>query len=192
MFRIRCVHDAFLPINRNAIAQVQDIIRLQFSDVMAPEILALPEKLLNPMKYNFRSVLYVWDDRKGQVKGFALFSAEPTLGFGFLDLIALSSSSKGGGVGAALYQRVQEECASHGFDWLFFESMTDLKQDYPDTKKLKENKARMRFYESIGARPVMGTDYELPRKANDGNAYYLMDDDEHHGASLDSDRAQRV
>ncbi len=192
MFRIRCVQDALLPINKNAISQVQDIIREQFSDVADFKIREIPEKLLNPMKFNFRSVLFVCDDRKGRVKGFVLFSAEPTLGFGFLDLIALSSTSKGGGVGAALYQRVQEECVSLGFNWLFFESMTDLASDYPDKIQLKENKARMRFYERLGARPVIGTDYEKPRKANDGNAYFLMADNLDSGRSLDQDTAKKI
>lgn len=185
MFRIRCVQDTLLPINRNAIAQVQDIIRAQFSDMADSKIREIPEKLLNPMKFNFRSLLFVCDDRKGRVKGFALFSAEPTLRFGFLDIIALSSASKGGGVGAALYQRVQEECVSLGFNWLFFETMTDLASDFPDKARLKENKARMRFYERLGARPVIGTDYEQPRKANADNAYFLMADDLDSGGSLD-------
>ena len=184
MFRIRCVHDALLPINKSAIEQVQEIIRGQFDDVLDSKIREIPEKLLNPMKFNFRTILFVCDDRKGNVKGFALFSAEPTLGFGFLDLIALSSISKGGGVGAALYQRVQEECVSLGFDWLFFESMTDLAQDYSDKAMLKENRARMRFYERMGARPVIGTSYEMPRKANAGNAYFLMADDLDSGREL--------
>lgn len=192
MFRIRCVHDTLLPINKNAISQVQDIIRAQFSDMADSKIREIPEKLLNPMKFNFRSVLFVCDDRKGRVKGFALFSAEPTLRFGFLDIIALSSSSKGGGVGAALYQRVQAECVSLGFNWLFFESMTDLATDYPDKTQLKENKARMRFYERLGARPVMGTRYEMPRKANADNAYFLMADDLDSDQSLDLDAAKKM
>jgi len=182
MFRIRCIHDSLLPVNRDAIAQVQDIIRAQFSDIADYTIREIPEKLLNPMKFDFRSVLFVCDDRKGRVKGFALFSAEPTIGFGFLDIIALSSTSKGGGVGAALYQRIKEECVNLKFDWLFFECMTDSVQDYPDADILKENRARMRFYERLGARPVIGTLYERPRKANDNNAYFLMAD------NLDSER----
>lgn len=192
MFRIRCVHDTLLPINKNAISQVQDIIRAQFSDMADTKIREIPEKLLNPMKFNFRSVLFVCDDRKGRVKGFALFSAEPTLRFGFLDIIALSSSSKGGGVGAALYQRVQEECVSLGFNWLFFESMTDCATDYPGKTQLKENKARMRFYERLGARPVMGTRYEMPRKANADNAYFLMADDLDSGQPLGQDVAKKM
>jgi acetoin utilization deacetylase AcuC-like enzyme/GNAT superfamily N-acetyltransferase len=192
MFRIRCVHDTLLPINRDAIEQVQQIIREQFSDMADFKIREIPEKLLNPMKFDFRSLLFVCDDRKGRVKGFALLSVEPTLHFGFLDLIALSSSSKGGGVGAALYQRVQEECVSLGFNWLFFECMSDLARDNPDKNKLKENRARMRFYERMGARPVVGTLYERPRKANYDNAYLLVADDLDSGHTLDQDTARKA
>ncbi len=191
MFRIRRIHDTFLPVNRDAVAQVQQIIREQFSDVADYKIREIPEKLLNPMKFDFRSVLFICDNRKGKVKGFALFSAEPTLGFGFLDIIALSSGSKGGGVGAALYSRVQEECVSLGFHWLFFECMTDSKGDYPDSAQLKENKSRLRFYERMGARPVMGTKYERPRKANDDNAYFLMADNLDSECSLDNESARK-
>lgn len=192
MFRIRRIHDTFLPVNRDAVAQVQQIIREQFSDIADYKIREIPEKLLNPMKFDFRSVLFVCDNRKGRVKGFALFSAEPVLGFGYLDIIALSGDSKGGGVGAALYSRVQEECVSLGFDWLFFECMTDVKDDYPDITQLKENKSRLRFYERMGARPVIGTEYERPRKANDDNAYFLMADNLDHEHTLDNENARKI
>ncbi|MDH4321869.1 MAG: GNAT family N-acetyltransferase, partial [Desulfobulbaceae bacterium] len=155
MFRIRRIQDALLPINRNAIQQVQQIIRTQFQDLDDRKVREIPEKLHNPMKYDFRSVLFVCDDRKGRVKGFALFSAEPEFRFGFLDLIALPNVAKGGGLGAALYQRVQEECVSLGFKWLFCECLTDLPQYNPDPATLLENRKRLRFYERLGARPVM-------------------------------------
>ena len=192
MFRIRRVQDALLPINRFAIDQVQQIIREQFDDMSDAKIREIPEKLHNPMKFDFMTLLFVCDDRKGRVKGFALFSAEPTLGFGFLDLIALSNSTKGGGVGAALYQRVQEECVSLGFNWLFFESMSDLEQDNPDRETLKSNRKRMRFYEQLGARPVMNTLYQRPRKANANNAYFLMADDLDSGLGLDKSTAKNA
>ncbi|MDH5784014.1 MAG: histone deacetylase family protein [Chromatiales bacterium] len=192
MFRIRRVHDALLPINRQAIEQSQVIIREQFKDVADYKIREIPEKLLNPMKFKFRTVLFVCDDSKGRVKGFALFSAEPNLRFGFLDLIALSNTSKGGGVGAALYRRVQEECVSLGFEWLIFECLTDLPQYNPEPQTLKANRSRLRFYERMGARPVSGTLYERPRKANAGNAYFMMVDDLERGASLEQERAQQI
>lgn len=192
MFRIRRVHDAVLAVNRDAIEQAQDIIRAQFDDVADFKIREIPEKLHNPMKFNFRSVLFVCDDRKGRVKGFALFSAEPGLGFGYLDLIALADTSKGGGVGAALYRRVQEECVSLGLNWLFFECQTDLPQYHSDPELLKVNKSRMRFYERMGARPVIGTLYERPRKANADNAYFLMVDDLDSAKQLDLTMARQV
>lgn len=177
MFRIRRIQDALLPINRNAIEQVQAIVRAQFHDLDDWKIREIPEKLHNPMKYDFRSVLFVCDDRNGRVKGFAQFSAEPEMRFGFLDLIALSDGSKGGGLGAALYERVQEECVSLGFNWLFFECLTDLPQYNQDPAELRLNRRRLRFYERLGARPVLGTLYERPRQANHNNAYFLMVDD---------------
>ena len=177
MFRVRRVYDDLLPINRSAIEQSQSIIRAQFTDISDSKIRELPEKLLNPMKYDFRSVLLVCEDRKGYVKGFAQFSTQPSLKFGFLDIIALNDNSKGGGLGAALYERVQEECFNLGLDWLFFECQTDLPQYNDDLSLLKENKARLRFYERLGARPIVNTVYERPRKANAGNAYFLMVDD---------------
>jgi acetoin utilization deacetylase AcuC-like enzyme/GNAT superfamily N-acetyltransferase len=177
MFRIRRLHDITLPINRRVVEQVQAIIRAQFSDVADFKIQRIPDQLNNPMKYDFRSVLFVCDDRQGRVKGFAQFSADPTLGFGFLDLIALPESNKGGGLGAALYQRVREECVSLGLEWLFFESLTDLPAYNSDPAVLKVNRARLRFYERGGARPVLGTLAERPRTANAGNAYFLMADD---------------
>ena len=192
MFRIRRVHDAVLPINRYAIEQVQQIIRDQFHDMTDAKIREIPEKLHNPMKFDFLTELFVCDDRKGRVKGFALFSAEPTLKFGFLDLIALSNATKGGGVGSALYQRIQQECVSLGFDWLFFESMSDRPEDNPDSEILKANKKRLRFYEREGARPVIGTLYERPRKANANNAYFLMADDLDSDRTLDQQTAREV
>lgn len=177
MFRIRRIYDALLPINRQAIDQVQQIIHAQIQDMADYKIREIPEKLHNPMKYDFRSDLFVCDDRRGRVKGFALFSAEPTLRFGFLDMIAVADNTKGGSIGTTLYARVQEECVSLGFEWLFFECLTDLPEYNEDAAELKANRARLRFYERMGAHPVIGTLCERPRKANGNHAYFLMADD---------------
>ncbi len=176
IFRIRRVYDASLPINRHVIGQVEDIIRSQFDDISDQDIRRIPDKLHNPMKYDFRSVLFVSDTRNGVVRGFSLFSADPDLGFGYLDLLALTGGTKGGGVGAALYRRVREECINLGLDWLLFESRSDDPALNADPAELKENRARMRFYERLGAHPVLGTDWDQPRKANQGHCYSLMVD----------------
>jgi acetoin utilization deacetylase AcuC-like enzyme/GNAT superfamily N-acetyltransferase len=176
MFRIRRIFDTAAPVNRRAVEQVQAIIRAQFDDLAESKVLEIPEKLLNPMKFDFRSLLFVCDDRRGRVRGAAQLSIEPNLRFGFLDLIALNETTKGGGIGAALYQRVQEECIALGCSWLFFECLSDLTEHRGDPAFNKEAAARLRFYERLGAYPVMGTTYEEPRGANDGNAYFLVAD----------------
>jgi hypothetical protein len=50
MFRIRCVDDTLLPIDRDAIEQGQLIIREQVSDMADYKIREIPEKPLNPMR----------------------------------------------------------------------------------------------------------------------------------------------
>ncbi len=128
------------------------------------------------MKYDYRTVLFVSDNRRGVVHGFSLFSAIPSLRIGYLDLLALRKSNKGGGVGAALYRRVQEECVNLKLDWLFFEARSDRPDLNPEKRILEENRARMRFYERMGAHPVINTKWDQPRKANAGHPYCLMVD----------------
>jgi hypothetical protein len=88
MFRIRRVYDDVLPRNKDAIAQVQDILRAQFHEVQEGDIEKLPEQLRNPLKYKLRSVLFVTEDSKGHVSGFALVNHAPSLNFCFIDFLA--------------------------------------------------------------------------------------------------------
>ena len=74
MFRIRRIFDTAAPVNRRAVEQVQAIIRAQFDDLAESKVLEIPEKLLNPMKFDFRSLLFVCDDRRGRVRGAAQLS----------------------------------------------------------------------------------------------------------------------
>jgi acetoin utilization deacetylase AcuC-like enzyme/GNAT superfamily N-acetyltransferase len=189
MIRIRRIHDTAAPANRRAVEEVQGIIRSQFNDLTEAKISELPEKLHNPMKFDFRAMLFVYEDSRGRVRGFAQLSVSPSLRFGFLDLIALRDTVKGGGIGAALYERVQEECLALGCSWLFLECLSDLPEHHGDAAFNKENAARLRFYESHGAVPVTGTRYEEPRAANDGNAYFLVADGLGRGETLSRDFA---
>jgi hypothetical protein len=109
MFRIRRIYDNVIPINKLAIAQVQAIMRTQFAFLYEDEIVKLPEKLRNPLKHKFRSILFVADDQAGQVKGFALVLHEPDLNFYFLDLISSAKQLSGRGIGGILYERVRQE-----------------------------------------------------------------------------------
>jgi hypothetical protein len=109
MFRIRRIHDDTLPINREALAQVQEILRRQFKGLSAEEIDRLPAKLKDGKREKFRPILKVADDLQGRLKGFALMHHAPDRRFCFLNHIAISSFGVGGGVGGALYERLRDE-----------------------------------------------------------------------------------
>lgn len=69
MFRIRRIYDDLLPVDRNAIAQVQDILREQFPLLSRDKVNKLPDQLRNPFKYRFRSILFVAEGIKGGMIG---------------------------------------------------------------------------------------------------------------------------
>ncbi len=118
MFRIRRVYDDVTPANQDAIAEVQKILRVQFPRLLKRTVAKLPEQLRNPMKYRFRSILFVAEGLKGHVDGFALPLHEPVLKFGYLDYISAAERKTGGGIGGALYERVREEALDlNGNKW---------------------------------------------------------------------------
>ena len=169
MFRIRRVHDDSLPVNRRAIEQAKTILRTQLAGFPQDEVDALGERLRNPFLARFRAWLLVAEDSRDRVRGFALILHDPDLRFAFLDAIASERGASGRGIGGSLYQRVREEAAAGGCRALFFETQPD---EIPvalaaqgvaiPAEELRQNRRRLRFYESFGARPIEGTEYESP------------------------------
>ena len=104
MFRIRRVYDDSIPIDRDAVSQVQAILRSQFAALPESEIRKLPQTLRNPLKYRFRSILFVADDSRARIKGFALLLHAPDLNFCYLDFISVDPGLRGG-ASAALSTR---------------------------------------------------------------------------------------
>jgi len=155
---------------------VQAILRHQFPDLSEKKIEKIPEQLRNPLKYRFKTVLLVVEDSYGNVKGCALLSYAPDLNFCYLDYIATTRQSTGGGIGGALYERVREEALSMNCIGLFFELLPDDPALCRDPKTLRQNKARIRFYERYGARPIANTKYETPLTPGDDNPPYLAFD----------------
>lgn len=192
MFRIRRIFDDVLPINRAAIEQVQGILRSQFPGVREEEIAGLPERLRNPLKHLFRSILIVADDWRGHVKGFALLLHEPDLGFGYLDYMSAEKGFTGRGIGSALYERVREEAKSLEASGLFFESLPDDPALCRDPQTLRQNAARLRFYERYGARPIANTAYETPLRPGDDCPPYLVYDNLGQSTALRRDRARAI
>lgn len=176
MFRIRRVYDNVLPVNQKAIDQVQHILRTQIHGLSKKDIAKLPHQLRDPLRYRFRSILFVAEDSKGHVKGFALLLHAPDMNFCYLDFISAAQRMTGRGIGGALYERVREEARSLKAIGLFFECLPDDPKLCRDPEMLKQNAARLRFYERYGARPVVHTAYETPLHPGEDCPPYLVYD----------------
>jgi acetoin utilization deacetylase AcuC-like enzyme len=176
MFRIRRIYDEVLPGNRNALDQVKAILRSRFSAVSSEEIDQLGQHLHNPFLKRFRAILFVAENQRHRVQGFAYLLHEPQIGFGYLDWIATRVGLASGGIGGALYDRVRQELAALGARGLFFESLPDEASLCGDHALLAENRKRLRFYEQYGARPIIGTAYEKPYKPGQSCMPHLMFD----------------
>ena len=176
MFRIRRIHDNLLQVNQAAITQVEKILEDQFPLLAKSDVEKIPELLRNPVKQGFRSILYVAEDARQRVQGFALVSHEPDLRFCYLDYISAAKRTTGGGIGGALYEHIREEATVMGVIGIFFECLPDDPALCKDPETLKQNQARLRFYEKYGAFPIIGTAYETPLKPDDDNPPYLVFD----------------
>ncbi|HDQ46084.1 MAG TPA: histone deacetylase family protein [bacterium] len=176
MFRIRRIYDDVLAVNREAILKVQDIWKTQFPDIRAEEIAALSDRLKNPVKHRFRAVLFVAENGQGNVKGFALMMHDEELEFCYLDYIAAAGRQTGRGIGGALYERLRHEARMLHTVGLFFECLPDDPGLCRDKENLDANRARLRFYERYGARPISGTEYETPVNPGDDCPPYLVYD----------------
>lgn len=176
MLRIRRIYDDVLPVNREILQQVKEILRSRFPDIRESEIEQISEKLRNPFKQRFRTLLFVAETLRGKVQGFAMLLHEPVIGFVYLDWIATMRGITSGGLGDALYDRVRREATLLKAKGVFFECLPDDPGDCPDKEVLKENRARLRFYERYGARPIVNTGYEMPVHAEDTCMPYLVYD----------------
>jgi acetoin utilization deacetylase AcuC-like enzyme/GNAT superfamily N-acetyltransferase len=192
VFRIRRVYDDVTPANKEAISQAQEILRAQFPGLSPRDIAKLPKQLRNPLKYRFRSILFVAEDQKERVKGFALLFHEPVLHFCYLDYISTAERRMGRGIGGALYERVREEAFSLNAIGLFFECLPDTPKLSPDPEVRRRNAARLRFYERYGARPVINTAYETPLTPGGTNPPFLVYDDLGKDATPDRDTARTI
>jgi acetoin utilization deacetylase AcuC-like enzyme/GNAT superfamily N-acetyltransferase len=176
MFKIRPVYDTRLPVDRAAVTKVQSILRERFPLLAASEIEQLPDQLANPFLKQYRSILFVAENGRAEVRGFALLCHFPDLDFCYLDFISVSLVHGGGGIGSALYERIREEALALGDTALFFECLPDDPALCPQPDILKENKARLAFYERYGAMPITGTAYETPLNPGDDCPPYLVVD----------------
>jgi len=191
MFRIRRIYDNTLTIDQEAIGQVQRILRLQFADLPEKSISSLSRKLADPLKYRLRTILFIAEDSRGRVKGFAILNHAPDLHFCYLDFISVDVVSSGG-IGGALYARVRDEARRLRTTGIFLECLPDDPVLCRDKAVLRQNKARLRFYESFGALPIANTAYETPLEEGGDCPPYLVFDGLNQTKTLERDYAQKV
>ena len=192
MFRIRRILDDVFPQDREEIRQVQAILRSNFSLVPEDEIQSLPELLRDPLKKKLRYQLIVADDLNGQVDGFALGAYAPDLKFYYLDYIASKNKLTGRGIGGALYMRVRREALALNAVGIFMECLPDDPDLCSDPEILKQNMARLRFYEEFGARPIVDTAYETPLEPEFDCPPYLVFDGLDRPDPLNNKQARRI
>jgi acetoin utilization deacetylase AcuC-like enzyme/GNAT superfamily N-acetyltransferase len=192
MFRIRRVYDDITPANQDAIAEVLAILKEQFPLLSRRDLRKLPEQLRNPLKYQFRAILFVAEGAKGKIDGFALLFHAPSLNFCYLDYLSAAKQMTGGGIGGALYERIREEALDLETIGLFFECLPDNPNLSRDPVIRKQNIARLRFYERYGATPIINTAYETPLTPGDDNPPYLVYDNLGQDTELSNSQAKEI
>ena len=191
MFRIRRIYDNALAIDQEAIGQVQRILRLQFADLPEKSISSLARKLADPLKYRLRTILFVAEDNRARIKGFAILNHAPDLHFCYLDFISVDVVTSGG-IGGALYARVRDEAKRLQTSGIFLECLPDDPALCSNKTILRQNKARLRFYESFGVLPIINTAYETPLKEGGECPPYLLFDGLGRTKSLECSYAKQV
>ncbi len=190
-FSIRRIYDDNLPVNRRAIDQIIEITRRQIADMTEESLEFLRNLLRNPYHRRMRYFFFVVDDGR-EVKGFAMMSYAQDLKFCYLDLLAMKNQRKGSGIGGAVYERVREEALNLKAAGIFIECLTDSGRFIRDPILLRQNRARLKFYEQFGARPLLGTQYEAHSRNRYSYPYFLLYDDLDQKRELGQAQARRI
>jgi acetoin utilization deacetylase AcuC-like enzyme len=192
MFILRKIADTYHQSNKNAIVQVIDILRIHFPSVKEEKINEVLEQMKDPLKYQFSANLFVAEDGRSNVKGFAILFYMPDKNFCFLDYIAVKPSKISSGVGGALYEKIREEAQLLDSIGIFMECLPDDEALCRDKSEIKQNKSRLAFYERYGARPIIGTKYETLVNPEDDCPPYLVFDDLGNDIRLSSAQAKKI
>lgn len=161
MFRISHVLGAHRESDRRRIAEVHELLVKSFEDFADdPEYIA--RKFGAQSARGVPAVLLIAHGAGDQVAGFALADYFEPIRFGYLDFIVTRAEQRGRGLGGALYEALREDMIARGARGLFLEVPTDDPAQVSDVAELRQNKARLKFYEKYGALPVVGTLYDQP------------------------------
>ena len=161
MFRISHVLGAHREYDRRRIAQVTALLAQAFP-YLADEPDYIARKLVDQTARGVPAILLIAHRAGDQVAGFALADYFESINYAYLDFIVTRKEERGLGLGGALYEALREDMIARGARGLFLEAPTDDPAQVPDPVALRQNKARLKFYERYGAFPVVGTLYDQP------------------------------
>jgi len=156
--------------------KIREITCMQLPDLDLKKIDEIADQLHDSLKHKYQASIFVAEDARDHLRGFAMLLFMPDLNFCYLDYIIVSPDRTSGGVGGALYERVREEALAFEAIGVFFECLPDDPELCNDPENIGQNKKRLAFYERFGARPIINTKYETPVKPGDNCAPYLVFD----------------
>lgn len=177
MIRIRKILDDKSIKNKNALAQIEQIILDQFELVTKEELEKIAKQLTDPVYYQARSSIFVIEGMKNNVKAFALLLHFSDLKICYLEWISTSVKSLGAGLGSILYDTVREECLLLGATGLFLEVLPDEESLCPYPVSMKQNQARVKFYEKYGARVILNDNFSKKISTVNNELLFLIFDD---------------
>jgi len=191
-FRIRGVHDDFLPVNKRAIDFILKITKSEIADMTDESLNKIKSLFTCPVVNRMRHYFFVAENNQGEILGFAQMSYSLDINFCFLDLLANNPAKRTGGIGEALYNRVREEAKFLNATGLFLECMSDDPDLLSDVSLLKQNRARLKFYERLGARPLLNPAFENHCREYYGNPYFLLFDNLGVGVPLTPQELKKI
>ncbi len=191
MFRISHVLGTHRDKDRRTLASVQELFAEAFPEV-AEDPDYIERKLVDQTARGYPCVLLVAHGEGDHVIGFALADFFESIGYAYLDFMVTAADQRGRGLGGALFEALREDLIARGAMGLFLEAPTDDPSQVTNPDHLKANKARLRFYERYGARPVLETLYDQPIRPGHPAEPRLLYDPLNHHEPLTGDELRRV
>jgi len=175
MFRISHVINLHREHARRDLAEIQVLFRAAFPELGADEEY-IASKLNDQVTRGYPAILLAAHGPGDRVLGFALADFYESIGYAYLDFIVTKAEQRGRGLGGALYEALRQDLVARGANGLFLEVPTDDPGQVRDPIHLRANKARLKFYERYGARPIVGTLYDQPIRPDNPNEPRLLFD----------------
>lgn len=192
MIRIRRISNPYLEVNIRKLEKVKEIIKVQIPLLSSEKIDEIENQMVDTLKYNYQTILFIAEDIDESVKGFAILLHMPDLQYCYLDFLAVAPGKAPSGLGGALYGRVREEAEALEAFGVFFECLPDDPELCLDKGLIVQNQKRLAFYERFGARPIVNTLYETTVNEDEDSPPYLVFDGLGIRNSIPKERAREI